>query len=503
MTAVRAKVDDYFVRTRLLAFDERLAPVPEAASPEVLALVGVELATSDPRVARLPLARAAAGRPLPLRDGLNPAWATKIAEFAHLTVDPLLGAGRAALGESDWTAIQSRLAPYASWLADKPDVPVAALGAERVLGLATGNAAKAVADLIAEDAALDAECSRIEAVEKAIRFRRDLVRLLRNYVNFADFYGKRRAAFQIGTLYIDGRSCDLCLPHDNAVKHATLAALAKAYLVYCDCTRKKDAEKRAIVAAVTAGGVDNLMVGRNGVFYDHHGDDWDATVTRIVENPIGVRQAFFSPYKRFLRTIEEQVAKRAAAADSKVSHGLEEAATEATAGEPEKGPAAPKVGKGIDVGTVAAIGVAVGGIATFFSSVLATFLGLGMWMPLGILALLLAISGPSMLIAWRKLSQRNIGPILDANGWAVNAFARINVPFGSALTRSAVLPQGARRILDDPFADKRRPYRAYATIVLLALGLLWAYGALDGFLPERARARIVLHGALPVPSSRP
>ena len=34
---------------------------------------------------------------------------------------------------------------------------------------------------------------------------------------------------------------------------------------------------------------------------------------------------------------------------------------------------------------------------------------------------MLAISGPSMLIAWLKLRQRNIGPILDANGWAVNA----------------------------------------------------------------------------------
>jgi hypothetical protein len=496
MTAVRAKVDDYFVRARLLALDERLVPALDASCEEVQALRGVDLSTSDLRVLRLPLAEPAAGRALPLRGEVNPAWSVRMEEFTRLTVDPLLGAGHEALTESDWIALQRLLLPYAAWMAEKPNVPVATLGAERVLVLASGESAKNVSDLIAQDLRLEAECSRMEAVEKAIRLRRDLVPLLRNFVNFADFYGKRHAAFQVGTLYIDGRSCDLCLPVREVGKHALLAGLARAYLVYCECSRKKDAEKRTIVAAVTAGGVDNLMVGRNGVFYDHHGDDWDATIIKIVDNPTSVREAIWSPYKRFARAIEEHLTKRAASADTKAGQSLEETTGHAIAGDPEKAPASPPkpVAKGIDVGTVAAIGVAVGGIATFFSSMLATFLGLGMWLPFGLLALLLAISGPSMLIAWLKLSQRNIGPILDANGWAVNAFARINVPFGHALTKVAELPLGARRILDDPFAEKRRPYRTYLAITLLvALVLAWAFGAFDGILPEKARAPFLWH----------
>ena len=39
--------------------------------------------------------------------------------------------------------------------------------------------------------------------------------------------------------------------------------------------------------------------------------------------------------------------------------------------------------------------------------------------------LLLLISGPSMIIAYMKLRKRNLGPILDANGWAVNARANV------------------------------------------------------------------------------
>ena len=64
------------------------------------------------------------------------------------------------------------------------------------------------------------------------------------------------------------------------------------------------------------------------------------------------------------------------------------------------------------------------------------FLKLKGLMPLGIVAIMLLISGPSMILAWLKLRKRNLGPILDANGWAVNAKAKINVPFGGSLTRS-------------------------------------------------------------------
>jgi hypothetical protein len=191
---------------------------------------------------------------------------------------------------------------------------------------------------------------------------------------------------------------------------------------------------------------------------------------------------------------------------------MEATATEVT-GEPKKEdaakdppaaakPAPPKAEKGVDVGTVAAIGVAVGGIATFLSSILATFLGLGMWMPFGVAALLLAVSGPSMLIAWLKLRQRNIGPLLDANGWAVNALARINIPFGAALTGLAVLPEGASRSLRDPFAEKHRPWRFYAFVgVLLVAGGAWFLGKLDLYLPERAKVVHVLHRAPPAAAS--
>jgi hypothetical protein len=498
--AVRAKVDDYFARCRLAAFDGRAVAALGPAESDLAALAGRTLTNEAAEIAQLPLAAIGAERPLLLSDGLNPAWAAKVAAMASAAVRPMLGADKTALTESDWTTIKERLAPFAAWQAARPSAALAGLSDARVREFHAGTFRQELSALVVKDVALEDQSSQIDLVEKMILFRRDLVRLVRNFVNFSEFYGQRRAIFQAGTLYLDGRSCSLCLPVEDAAKHATVAGLARAFLVYCDCTRPAG-EKRSIVAVVTGGGTDNLMVGRNGVFYDHKGNDWDATVTRIIENPINIRQAAWAPYKRFVRMIEEQVAKRASAADEEARQKTRAAATQTVHADKTKAEEAAEKKpepKKIDVGTVAAIGVAVAGMATFLSSILATFLGLGMWMPVGALGLLLAISGPSMLIAWLKLRQRNVGPILDANGWSVNALAKINIPFGSALTKVAALPPGARRQLRDPFAEKRTPWGLYLTLlVMLGLAALWRLGHLDPYLPGKFKSEAVFGREVP------
>ena len=102
-------------------------------------------------------------------------------------------------------------------------------------------------------------------------------------------------------------------------------------------------------------------------------------------------------------------------------------------------------------------------------------LGLRWWqMPLAVGGLMLLISGPAMVLAWFKLRSRNLGPILDANGWAVNARARINIPFGTSLTQLAQLPEGAERSLSDPYAEKERPWKVYLAIgAILFVAAAW------------------------------
>ncbi len=320
-------------------------------------------------------------------------------------------------------------------------------------------------------------------MDKLVRYHRDLFRLLNNFVSFRDFYTPGpKAIFQAGTLYLDGRSCELCLRVDDIGKHSALANLSGTYLAYCDCQRRGGAEKMTIVAAFTNGDADNLMVGRHGLFFDWHGQDWDATIVKIVEHPISVRQAFWYPYKRIGKMIGEQIEKMAAAREKAVhdqaAAGVADSAQKAEAG---KAPAAPfDVGK--FAGIFAAIGLAVGAIGTAIASVVTGFLGLKAWqMPLALVGLVLLVSGPSMVIAYLKLRKRNLAPLLDANGWAINTRAIVNIPFGTSLTHVAALPPGAQRSFTDPYAEKKTPWKSYLFLLLLlgAIAFLWHKGHLQ------------------------
>jgi hypothetical protein len=473
--AVKAKVDDYFGRCRLAEFDPRASPLLNRQEEEYLAIATRDLSLTVDEVAAFPLSHVAAGKPLPLRTGLNPAHAAAIAVLRASAVEPLLGE-RSELSESDWLALNVRLAPFEAWSASKVGATVEGLGIQRIREILESSAKERIAALIAKDQALEPEATAIANVEKLIRFVRDLHKLCVNFVNFKDLYeGEEPAIFQCGTLYLDQRACHLCLPVEDAGRHASMSALAGTYLAYCDCVRKSANEKRQIVAAFTNGDSDNLMVGRNGVFYDRKGVDWDATITKIVDNPISVRQAFWSPYKKLVRLIDEQVAKRAAAADTDAK------LTAAAAGAAHLDQVKP-VPRKVDVGTVAALGVAFGAIGTFATTLIGYAFGLfalPFWkVVLAFVGLLFVISGPAMIIAWLKLRKRNLGPILDANGWVVNSRARINVPFGTSLTDVARLPPRAVRSTGDRFGESPSLWPKLAWLVI---GVCFVYSLLNQF----------------------
>jgi hypothetical protein len=493
VAAVRAKVDDYFARCRLVAFDPRSAAALNRREEEYDAFAARELGADVEEVAGFPLAVAAADRPLPLAGPVNPAHAGALAALREAAVTPLLGA-RAQLTAAEWAAVVVKLAPYAAWLATKDGAAVEALGEARVRALLASGAKETLGRLIAQDRALEAESASLENIERLVRYHRDLARLCRNFVNFKDFYAAAEpAVFQNGTLYIDQRACRLCLKVEDAGRHAAMAGLAGVYLAYLDCVRKGENEKMGIVAAFTAGDRDNLMVGRNGVFYDRKGRDWDATITKIVDNPISIRQAFWAPYKKFVRMLEEQVAKRAATADKQSDTLLSGVATTTANIDTAKPPETRKV----DVGTVAALGVAVGAIGTFITALIGYATGIFRLGPLAVagafVGIMALISLPNVVIAYLKLRKRSVGPILDANGWAVNAKAKLNIPFGATLTSVARLPPGAKRDHRDPYAEAAFPWKRVLLVAgLLYLGWQWYHGALDRFLPIRARPATVL-----------
>lgn len=487
LEAARAKIDDFFTRCRLAAFDPRAGELMNGAEDDLKAIASRPLTGDSAEVAALPIAYVKNGATLLLTANLNPAWTAAVATLNLQVITPLLGQ-RDQLTADEWDQLKGRFAAYGDWLAARPESPLEQLEAPRVDELAAGSFRARLSDLIARDSARSDQAAAIGEVDRLVRYTRDLAKLANNFVAFTDFYTRRdKAIFQAGTLYLDGRSCELTVKVLDAGKHAALASLSGVYLAYCDCSR--NGEKMTIAAAFTAGDADQLMVGRNGIFYDREGKDWDATITKLVDHPISIRQAFWSPYKKLIRLIGEQAQKfaaaKATAADNMVAGAVTEAGKKVEAAKPAPAPAAAPApfDAGKFAGIFAAVGLALGAIGTALASVVTGFLGLKAWqMPLALFGLMLIISGPAMAMAFFKLRNRNLGPILDANGWAVNTRARINIPFGTALTHIAKLPEGAERALSDPYAEKKTPWKFYLVLGAIGMGLLLYIGRTVGAL---------------------
>ena len=309
--------------------------------------------------------------------------------------------------------------------------------------IAEWEAAKAAAETANADA-LNAAKAEFMPLRKLLLLHRDFYRLLRNFVTLEDFYDydkKTVASFEAGTLIIDQRACHLCIRVNDPAKHDAQAPQSGMYLLYCNCENKKTGKTAQIVAAMTQGEVKNLSIGKNGVFYDNDGLDYDATVTKIIDNPISIRQAFWTPYRKFSKWIEEKINKSAAEKDAKAFDDMK---TKVETTKVEGAPAeAPKPAFDIAkfAGIFAAIGMALGMIGTMLVSVAKGWVTLTWWQQILVfIGILLLISGPSMVMAWLKLRRRNLAPVLNANGWAINADALISVIFGRTLTEQVAFP---------------------------------------------------------------
>ncbi|MGN0187298.1 MAG: hypothetical protein ACI392_06075 [Paludibacteraceae bacterium] len=479
-TALKDKVDDYFVRCKLVAFDADASSLLDVSAERMGSISDRNLADCMDEIATYPLARVGAHNVLALTDGINPAWMTQLSDFKRLVIDVDFPAVD-VLTENDWLAIAAKFAPYIAWKQAKTGDIVEPLGVATIETLLQQNRKADLLALIDADKALAAEAESIQSVDKLLHLCRDFYVLIKNFVTFSDFYARNqqhKAIFQAGTLYIDQRSCDLCLKVNDMAKHNIMAAASGMFLIYCDCYSKTQNATMQIVAVMTNGEVNNLTVGKNAIFYDRSGLDWDATVTKIVDNPISIGQAFWSPYRRISVWIENLINKRAAEKDSEIMADATSKLSTVPESTPADGAATPA--QPFDIakfaGIFAALGMALGMIGTALVSVAKGFAALTWWqMPLVLLALLLLISGPSMIMAWLKLRKRNLAPILNANGWAVNANVLVNILFGATLTKMAVLP---KLKLQDPFARKGMPmWRKilYIVLAVLIVGVVVVY----------------------------
>lgn len=492
--AIKDKVADYFIRCKLVGLDGDTCSALEISKENLAKISEKNLVDAMADIANYPLTRLSDKAVLPINEKINPAWEKQFNDLKKLILDVDF-AGKASITEDEWNQIAPKFDAYDKWMADKKGTKVEGVGYDALKAILGSALKDEIMALIEKDLAEKDNAESIQSVNKLTHFHKYIYTFLRNFVTLSDFYhvastdADNKAIFQCGTLYIDQRECDLCIKVTDMPKHNASAGLSAMYLIYCDCVNTKKGGKIQIVAVITDGGIDNLAIGKNGIFYDREGNDWDATITKIVDNPISIREAFWSPYKKFAGFVEEQINKFASSKDADLTKSMSEKVTESTtkittapAAPAADGAPAPEAPKPIkeaqpfDIakfcGIFAAIGMALGYIGGFLVSVVTGFAELKWWqMILAIVAIILLISGPSMLMAYMKLRRRNLSPLLNANGWAINAQTFVNITFGATLTKLAKFPYVN---IKDPLADKGMPWWKKLLIVLVILCIVFA-----------------------------
>ena len=451
--AVKDKIDDFFMRCKLASFNADSVSVLDVSSAKIGEISGNNLAASTDEIATYPLARVNAEHKLPLGKEVNPAWAGAMAALKALVIDKEFK-NTEYITEDQWANILAKFNAYNAWMGAKAGAAVEGLGYDAAKTILEENKKEALLNLIAQDKALEAKSNAIDQVDRLLHYYRDFYTLLTNFVTFSDFYSpEKRAIFQAGTLYIDERACDLCVKVSDMGAQGAMAPLSNMYILYCDCTCKSKPGTMNIAAVVTDGDVGAIMVGKHAVFYDRDGLGWNATVTKIIENPISIRQAFWSPYRKMARSVEDMINKRAAEKDAKVMADANAKIDNANL--PADGQKPAEVKPPFDIakfaGIFAAIGLALGLVASAIGGLFA-WLGLH-WYHWVIMfaAIILIISGPAMIMAWLKLRKRNLAPVLNANGWALNQRILVNTKFGATLTGIAKYPVVKTK---DPFTTR-------------------------------------------------
>ena len=412
----------------------------------------------------LPLVSDAPDPVLPLTAGVHPLWRGKFRAFAEAVVAPATEITR-----DEWDALKAKFAPYEAWLASEAGTSVAGIADDALAAFVKDGTRQAqVNDLIAKDLALADEYGRLVDCERAVRYAANLVRWLHNYVNQVNLYDpKREGVFRTGDLFIDGRVCRLCFDVANEAAHAALAERSKCCLLYAKLTRPATGEAREVCAVVTAGATAGLYVGRNGIFIDRDGKDWEAVVAKVVEAQVSLKEAFWAPWAKIATTISEQCKKfLSSKQDAAVAQVGDQATAAAAAPKPAEAPSGAALAS-----SVAALGVGVGMAGAAIGGMIGLVAGLPLWKVLaGVAAVILIVSLPSVILAWFKLRARDLGAILNAGGWAVNRPLTFSMGLARTFTYPAKMPLGS--------AVARDPYASYGWLKLLILLLVLAGAAL-------------------------
>ncbi len=469
LTSVRGKIDQYFAQCEAVALDESFVQRMGWTKGELENLDFDDPVVIEDVLKKAPLARAKPDRLLRFDDGINPYYTEIIGAFREHVAKPVLGQFGKELTARQWQEIRTVFAAHQAWIDSKPGAKVEQLGVEKLKKYLDKKFSDAVKALVAESTDTAVVLDNIRLVEKLILYQSYMIDLANNFVSFPHLYDpESRAMFETGTLVMDGRRFNLAVKSENRAEHAKVADSSNMYVLYVEVASRDGGQKYEVALPVTSGGKGNLCIGKRGIFCDIDGNLCDARVVHIIENPISVREALVSPFRRLGRMLTGKIESITASAEkkfeAKAATSISRVAPEPGAAPPPAQLAAPQAGgmsggAGLLLGGGLAI-AALGSAVAFITKTLADT----SWVAIviGVFVAVFIVMLPMSIVAFLKLRKQDISAILEGSGWAINARMRLTHRQRRFFTKRPRYPRGAKGI---PLL----PWRLILVVLIIAV----------------------------------
>lgn len=457
------KIEEWFLQCALLETEGHRLQAIGATEDELRALMRADHATLHDHLARTPLAEPRVDAQLPLTTGINAVFSERMRELTEVVLTPVLGPEPEVLDQSGWDRVQAHLRRYRAWRAERPaepfhEVPARLLEADVLEDLGARLGEVVDIDLSASD-----RLAALEDLEKLLLLCRSILALARNLVSFQALYDPERPAlFQMGSLVIDGRRLDLTVRVRDRAKHKKVAEASETFLVYATIFDAAGKPAFEIAAPITAGQRGGLRVGKRGILLGRDGKEWDAEVVDVIEAPISIAEAVRSPFVRIGTFLSERIQALAASTLESAQQTLTsgKVPAEAKAAPPAEAPRSSFQNVAVMLSIATA---ALGSAAAFLLKVLAETNPLKLMGSLVGIVLLVAFA--SGFLGWLRLRRRDMSPLLEANGWAVNVPLALTRELGLLFTRRPALP-------GDPVVSSRWRWILLLAFLLVTL-LMW------------------------------
>lgn len=422
---VRDKIDQYFAKCNILIYDNRFYDNYFELSEKEM-----NMDLNDKETVRQYLLDALISKPrtdgeLVFSECSNIMYSEALSLLKEIVIDKIFKDKRENLTFNDWQYIKELFIPYDNWLSSKKGDRVSNIDDDKLKSYLDPDIIDAIINIIDESTKTEELMDEIRLIEKLMLFQRWILDFINNFVSFPYLYDPgKRAIFEMGTLIMDGKRFNLSVRVNDINMHKNISQFSNFYIIYCS-VHKKDQLLYNIAVPLTSWTNGNIYIGKPCMFKDVHNNEYEARIIDIIENPVSFIETMTHPFKKILQIINNKIDEFGRSSEEKLLETISSSDTYKTQKE-EGSSIAEEQKKQSVLGVLAGGGIAFAAIGSSLAFITKTLSQLSLMTIIGsILGALLLFMLPIIITGIIKLRKRDLNPLLEASGWAINTKMRL------------------------------------------------------------------------------